>query len=183
MLLKIFLLPKLQRGETPLNVLKQSSFTYVTLRDCINDSLLKGSFPDSLKLGNVTPAYKKDEPTNKENYRPVSVLPLVSKIFGRLIDDQLNEYLEQYLNSLLGSFREVHSSQYALFRLLQEWQNKLDKSGFVGTIFMDLSNAYEYLPHDLLTAKFEADGIRKSVLNLLLGYLSNRKQRTKVNSL
>ena len=120
MLLKIFLLPKLQRGETPLNVLKQSSFIYVTLRDCINDSLLKGSFPDSLKLGNVTPAYKKDEPTNKENYRPVSVLPLVSKIFGRLIYDQLNEYLEQYLNSLLRGFRKAHSTQHALFRLLQE---------------------------------------------------------------
>ena len=172
---------KVTGGEIPLNVLKQSGYTYVILRECINDFL--GSFLDSLKLGNITPVHKKDEPTDKENYRPVRILPLLLKIFERLIYDQLNEYLEQYLNSLLGSFREVHSSQYALFRLLQEWQNELDKSGFVGTIFMDLSNAYEYLPHDLLTAKFEADGIRKSVLNLLLGYLSNRKQRTKVNSL
>ena len=55
------------------------------LRECINDSLLKGSFPDSLKLGNITPVHKKDEPTNKENYRPVSVLPFISKNFERLI--------------------------------------------------------------------------------------------------
>ena len=67
------------------------------LRDCINDCLLKGLFPDSLKLANITPVHRKDEPTDKENYRPVSVLPLLSKIFERLIYDQLNEYLDQYL--------------------------------------------------------------------------------------
>ena len=133
--------------------------------------LLKGSFPDSLKLANITPVHKKDEPTDKENYRPVSVLPLLSKIFERLIYDQLNEYLDQYLNSLLCGFRKAHSTQHALFRLLQEWQNELDKSGFVGTILMDLSKAYDCLPHDLLIAKFEAYDIGKSGLNLLLNYL------------
>ena len=60
--------------------------------------------------------------------------------------------------------------------------NELDKSGFVGTILMDLSKAYDCLPHDLLIAKFEAYGIDTPGLNLLLSYLSNRKQRTKVNS-
>ena len=125
---------------------------------------------------------KKDEPTDKENYRLVSVLPLLSKIFERLIYDQLNEYLDQYLNSLLCGFRKAHSTQHALFRLLQEWQNELDKSGFVGTILMDLSKDYDCLPHDLLIAEFEAYGIDKSGLNLLLNYLSNQKQRTNVNS-
>ena len=70
---------------------------------------------------------------DKENYRPVSVLRLSSKIFEKLIYDQLNEYLDQYLNSLC-CFRKAHSTQPALFRLLQEWQNELDKLGFVGTI-------------------------------------------------
>ena len=129
------------------------------LRDCINDSILKGSFPDSLKLVNTAPFHKKDEPTNKENYRPVGVFPLLSNIFERLIYDQFNKYLEQYLNSLLCGFRKTHSTQHALFRLLQEWQNELDKSGFVGTILMDLSEDYECLPHDLLIAKVRAYGI------------------------
>ena len=93
------------------------------LRHCINGSLPKGSFPDSLKLGNITPVHKKGQPTGKENYRPVSVLPLLSKFFERLIYDQLNEYLEQYLNSLLCGFRKAHSTRHAVFRLLQEWQN------------------------------------------------------------
>ena len=98
------------------------------LRDCKNNSLLKGSFPfpDSLKLGNITPVHKKDEPTDKENYRPVSVLSLLSKIFEKLIYDQLNEYLEQHLNSLLCGFRKAHSTQNAL-DLLQEWQNQLSQ--------------------------------------------------------
>ena len=126
---------KVTGGAIPLNVLKQSGFTYLMLRDCINDCLLKGSFPDSLKF------HKKDEPTDKENYRPVSVLPLLSQIFEKLIYDQLNEYLDQYLNSLLCGFRKAHSTQHALFRLLQEWQKELDNSGFVGTILIDLSNA------------------------------------------
>ena len=139
---------KVTGGEIPLNVLKQSSFTYV-----------KDSFPDSLKLANIKSVHKKDEPTDKENYRPVSVFPLLSKIFGRLIDDQLNEYLDQYLNSLLCGFKKAHSTQHALFRLLQEWQNELDKSGFVGTILMNLSKAYDCLPHDLQIAKSETYGI------------------------
>ena len=142
----------------------------------------KGLISLSLKLANITPVHKKDEQADKENYRPVSVLPLLSKIFERLIYDQLKEYLDQYLNSSLCGFRKVHSTQHALFRLLQEWQNELDKTGFVGTILMDLSKAYDCLPHDLLIAKFEAYGIGKSRLNLSLNYLSNRKQRKKVNS-
>ena len=100
------------------------------LRDCINDCLLKDSFPDRLNLGNITPVHKKDEPMDKENYRPVSDLPLLAKVFERLIYDQLNEYLEQYLNSLLCGFRKAHSIQHALFTLLQEWQN--GKSVFLG---------------------------------------------------
>ena len=108
----------------------------------------KEPFPDSLKLGKITPVHeKKDEPTDKGNYRPVSVLPLLSKFFERMIYHQLYEYLEQYLNSLLCCFRKVHSTQHVLFRLLQEWKNELDKSGFLGTILMDLSKAYDCLPH------------------------------------
>ena len=67
-------------------------------------------------------------------------------------------------------------------RLLQEWQNGLDKSGFAGTILMDSSKTFDCLPHDPLIAKFVAYGIGKSGLNLLLSYLLNQKQRTKPNS-
>ena len=106
--------------------------------------------------------------------------PLLSKVFERLLYDQLSEYLEKYLNTLLCGFRKAHSTQHALFKLLQAWQEELDKSGFVSTVLMDLSKAYDCLPHDLLVGKFEAYGIDKTGLSLIYDYLSNRKQQTKI---
>ena len=120
--------------------------------------------------------HKKDETTNKENYRPVSVLPLISKIFERIIYDQLSEYLEKYLNSILCGFRKAHFTKHAL------WQEELDKGGFVRTILMDLSKTYDCLLHDLLVAKLEAYGVGKAALSLTINYLSHRKQRTKIGS-
>ena len=147
-----------------------------------NDAINKGVFPDSLKIANITLSYKKDELTDKETYRPVSVLPLLSKVFERLLYDQLSEYSKKCLNTLLCGFRKAHSTQHALFKLLYAWQEELYKSGFVGKILMDLSKAYDCLPHDLLVAKFEPYGIDKTGLNLIDNYLPNRKQRTKINS-
>ena len=96
--------------------------------------------------------------------------------------DQLYEYIVQFLNQLLCGFCKAHSTQHALFRLLRKWQKELDSGGFIGTILMDLSKAYDCLPHDLLIAKLEAYGLGNGSLNLLLDYLSFRKQRTKVGS-
>ena len=181
-IIKNILNNKAARGEIPLHILIQCSFTYQMLTDCINDALSQGIFPDNLKFANITPVYKKDEATDKQNYRPVSLLPLISKVLEKAIYDQLCQYLDKYLNSLLCSFWKAHFSQHALFKLLQAWQEELDKSGFVGTILMDLSKAYDTLPHDLLVAKCEAYGIGKNRLNLIRNYLTNCRQRTKVSS-
>ena len=96
--------------------------------------------------------------------------------------DQLDKYIVHFLNQLLCGFRKAHLTQHALFRLLQKWQKELDSGGFIGTILMDLSKAYDYLPHDLLIAKLETYGLDNGSLNLLLDYLSFRKQRTNVGS-
>ena len=90
--------------------------------------------------------------------------------------------MENILNNLLCIFRKAHSTQHALFRLIQSWQKELDESGFVGTILMDLSKAYDCLPHDLMVAKLEAYGLAKESLQLISDYLSYRKQRTKIGS-
>ena len=96
--------------------------------------------------------------------------------------DQLNEYMEAFLNKLLCGFREAHSTQYALFRLLQKWQKELDSSGIVETILMDLPQAYDCLPHDLIIAKLEAYGLDTNSLRFPFDYLSCRKQKNKIGS-
>ena len=144
--------------------------------------MTNGKFPITLKNANVRPVHKKDDPTDKTNVRPASVLPLLSKVFERVIYNQLVKYMDTFLNKLLCGFRKTHSTQHALFKLLQRWQKELDNSGLVGTMLMDLSKAYDCLPHDLIIAKFEAYGLSKSSLSLLLEYLTSHKQRVKTGS-
>jgi len=80
-----------------------------------------------------------------------------------------------------GSFRKGHSTQHALLRLLHRWQSSLDNSKIVGTVLMDLSKAYDCLPHDLLIAKLAAYGVEYHSLFFIHDYLSNRKQRVRIN--
>ena len=106
-------------GEILTQTLKESEFTFKTLKNCINQSLkTTGEFPGSSKLGNLTLIYKKDDPLDKSNYRPFSALPLLSKVYERIIYKQLSQQAEQFLNKILCGFRKTHSTQHALFELL-----------------------------------------------------------------
>ena len=93
----------------------------------------------------------------------------------------LRENLEKYLNTSLCGLRRALSTQRALLKLLQEWQEELNKTGFVGLILMDLYKIYDFLPQDPLVAKFEAYGIDKTGLRLTHNCLSNGKQRKKIS--
>ena len=148
--------------EIPVDILKISEFWFNKLTKLIK-AFNENKFPDTLKLSDIVPVFKKLDPTDKTNFRPVSVLPLLSKVFEKIMYDQLYEYAETFLNKLLCGFRKAHSTQHALFRLLQKWQKELDSSGIVGTILMDLSKAYDCLPHDLIIAKLEAYGPARTV--------------------
>ena len=105
-------------GDILLTLLKEYDFTHEKLTNCIKNSLSEGLFPDSLRA-NITPVPKKNDPLDKENYRPVSILPLLSKVYDRAIFNQLSEYMQKFLNKILCGFRKAHCPQHALFRLLQ----------------------------------------------------------------
>ena len=126
--------------------------------------------------------YKSKNPFEKSNYRPVSILPLLSKVYERIMFNQLSNHTKYFLSQILCGFRKADSTQRAIFRLLQSWQRELDKSGYVGTILMNLSKAYDCIPHQLLIVKLEAYGLHKNSLNVLADYLSGRKQKTKIGS-
>ena len=118
----------------------------------------------------------------KSNYRPISILPLISKVYERLIYNQLSQYTENFLSHILCGFRKAHSTQNAFFKLLQSSQKEIDNGGFVGTVLMDLSKAYDCIPHELLIVKLNCYGIENESLRLLLDYLINRKRRTQIGS-
>ena len=158
-------------GEIPVKLLKNCEFSFYALTNRINESIENGRFPDSLKQANITPVYKSKNPFENANYKPVSILPLFSKVYERLMFKQLSNHTKYFLSQILCGFRKAHSTQHALFRLLQSWQRELDESGYVGTILMDLSKAYDCIPHQLLIAKLEAYGLHKNSLNLLADYL------------
>ena len=82
-------------GKMPANILKKSIFSFDELTICANYAIINGKFPVTLKNANVTPAQKKDDPIDKTNFRPVSVFPLLSKVFERVIYNQLGG---QYMN-------------------------------------------------------------------------------------
>ena len=147
-------LDKSSSGDIPADILRQYDLCFQT--KLYQSSVVSGKFPGSLKLGSNSPVYKTKDPLDKINYRPVSVLPLLSKMYERLVFDQLSRHVNKVLSKLQCDFRKVHSTQHTLFRLLRSWQKALGNSEYVGTVLMDLSKAYDSIPCDLLIAKLEA---------------------------
>ena len=117
----------------------------------------------------------------KRKYRPVSILPVVSKIFERIIQNQIKTYVEKHLSPFLCGYRKGYNTQYALTAMIEKWKEHLGKKGNIaGAIMMDLSKAFDTLNHELLIAKLEAYGFDKSALAIILSYLSDRWQRTEL---
>ena len=140
-------------------------------------------FAGELKVGDITPLHKKLENILKENYRPVSLLPVVSKIFEKLMQKQMKTFIESFLSPYLCGYRKGYNAQYALLAMIEKWKESLDnKGGFAGAILMDLSKAFDTINHELLIAKLEAYGFDDSALETMHSYLSDRWQRTKVNT-
>ena len=121
-----------------------------------NCSIGKSDFAQNLKLADIAPAYKKNDPLDKTNYRPVSVLPAVSNIFERIMQKQINDFIVSFLSPYLCGNRKGFNTQHALLTLVENLRKSLDKKGFCGAILMDLSKAFDTLNHDLLTAKLHA---------------------------
>ena len=93
------------------------------------------------------------DPFDEKNYRPVGVLPLLSKVHKRVIYEQVpNFFNETFFNEISCGFRKAHSTQHASFELITSWQTSLSRGRFVGSILMDLSKAYDCLKDDLLLA-------------------------------
>ena len=125
--------------------------------------------------------HKGVDATLVKNYRPISVLPAVSKLIERIMQKQFFPYFEEYLSPFLCGYRKGYSTQYALLGFIEKWKQMLDNQGYDGAILMDLSKAFDTINHELLLAKLYAYGFDKKALRLLRSYLTERWQRTKIN--
>ena len=138
-----------------------------------NEEVIKNKkFAVELKVADITPLHKKLETINKENYRPVSLLPVVSKIFERIMLKQMKPFIEKFLSKWLCGYRKGYNAQYALTAMIERLKKCLDrKGGIYGAILMDLSKAFDTINHELLVAKLSAYGFSNSALQILFSYL------------
>ena len=143
-----------------------------------NLSLQQGIFPRELKLANVLPLYKNDDPFMFYNYRPISLLCVLSKVFENVIYSRLIEHLEKckILMSNQFGFQIFHSSYMALMVLMNNLISSLERGETVVGVFLDFSKAFDTVDHVILLTKLEHHGVRGSALAWFQSYLTERKQ-------
>ncbi len=149
----------------------------------VNQSFQSGVFPDKLKIAKVITLFKKGNPELPSNYRPISLLPIFSKPFEKLMYRRLFRFLEVHnvLYSLQFGFQENHSIDHALVSLTEAIRNTLDNKRFGCGIFIDLQKAFDTVNHKILLSKLEHYGVRGCALEWFRSYLSDRKQYVTVN--
>ena len=144
----------------------------------INQSLNTGVFPSKLKIAKVIPVYKKGNKLSLENYRPISLLPSISKIFEKVVFNQLYSYFDSnnLLNSKQYGFRKLFSTEHALLHFTDRIISEMDKSNYPLAIFLDLSKAFDTLNPEILIDKLKYYGVVEDSLAWFHSYLTNRKQ-------
>ena len=148
-----------------------------------NYSILNGVFPHDWKVAKVIPLFKKGLKTMLDNYRPISILPAISKAFENILNDQLYGYLSNsgiFSTNQFG-FRRYQPTSAALLDSTNQWYSNMDKGLINIVAFLDLKKAFDTIDHDILIKIFHMYGVEQHSLNLLKSYLSNRSQTCFVN--
>ena len=170
-------------NSIPAGLFKDNIDLYIDIiTNIVNKGILECTFPNLLKLADLIPAYKNGDVTDKSNYRPISLLPAISKLFEKLYAEQINKYMHNYFSKYLCGFRRGLSTQYCLLLMIEKIKKPLDKKECCGLLLTDLSKAFDCVKHDLLIAKMHAYNFDRNALLIIHSYLSERKQRTKINS-
>ena len=164
--------------------LKQISPTIITpLTLLINQVFNTGIFPERLKLAKVIPVFKKGDSKLINNYRPISLLPVISKVLEKIIANQLSKYFED--NKLFHDnqygLRTGLSTEYATIELTYRIISNMDRNEIPFSIFLDLSKAFDTLDHTILLQKLNHYGIDGKALQLCESYLTNRTQCVEIN--
>ena len=172
-----------QASDIPVKIVKEN-------RDLIarfilhnfNNASSCSEYPASLKYADITPIFKKDDKTDKTNYRPISILLNLSKIYEQFMQNQMYPYLHKIFSKYQCGFSKGYNAQHCLMAVIEKLRKFLDIGGHAGALLTDLSKAFDCIDHELLIAELRAHGFDNDALKLIYSYHKGKKQRTKINS-
>ena len=167
----------------PPRVLEMTAELLATpLTTLFNLAIEENRWPSAWKRGEWIPIYKKEDPLGKVNYRPVTVLTAVDKIFEQLICRQLSEMIEPIFDTFLSAYRKHFSCETTLIHLTEDWKHAADKGHAPVVLSTDMSKAFDSLHPNLLLAKLKAYGLSDPSLGLMPSYFDDRGNRTRVGN-
>ena len=160
-----------------------SNYLSIFLADIFNLCLKYGYYPDELKIGRLVPVFKKGNATVVVNYRPICILPLINKIFEKIIYSRLDQFVtsENILSKNQFGFRKKKDTQQATLKLIYYVLDNYLLGNITACIFLDFSKAFDTIDRDLLLQKLDRYGIRGGCYNLIKDYLRSRKQYTVID--
>ena len=171
--------------DIPVKLIKLSKVIIAPiLCDLINNCINKGIFPSILKIAKVIPIYKSGEKDLVSNYRPISILPHFSKIFEKILKENIVNFLNKHnvLSESQFGFQQKKSTNEALIELENYLKYQQANNQITCGIFLDLKKAFDTVDHNILKKKLKIKGIRGLSYDLISSYLANRYQFTCVNS-
>ena len=169
--------------EIPAKYLKDG-FSVISklLTHIINLSITTGSIPNDLKMARIVPLYKKNSKTHVWNYRPISVLTVISKVFEKVVFMQLSDYLSEHrlLYEFQSGFRSSYSTDTCLIHLTDYIKLENDKGNFTGMVLLDLQKAFDTVDHTILLNKLKWLGADDLTVQWFRCYLTGRTQVTDI---
>ena len=182
-MLKLSIVKACLKDDIPTKVIKMNKdiFAGFAAKD-FNDCADKDVFPDELKHADATSIYRRKGKCDKTSYRPVIILRNISKIYEKLISNQLYDYFDAIISPIQCGFCKGHSTQHCLLVMLEKSKESVEKVCEFGVLSTCLSNAFDCIDHKLLIAKLFRYVALPSSLNLIFSYLSNRTQRAKTKT-
>ena len=149
-----------------------------------NLSIKLNSFPRSCKIAKVKPLFKKGSKTNPQNYRPILLLPLLSKIIERIVHDQTEEFLSKskLLYRFQSGFRKNYSTNTCLGHFTDKVTTGLEKGLLTGMVLIDLQKAFDTIDHQILLTKMKYLGFSRNTITWFKSYLCERKFKISINT-